>query len=205
MRLDTGFRPSKDGFGFANTWRDALLGIFKSRGRCGGMVFAALDAFAADRPLASEAAANDLPPHDAELSRLIWRRQVDSVVAPLAVNLLQFARFTYLPTRSSLGIAMATRRELLPLFDALRTGRPVPLGLVSAVGPLKLATNHQVLAYAGDFGEEHVEIQVYDPNYPHRDDVSLVVPFSSAEPVVERVGARRKQWRGLFVEHYCRR
>ena len=205
MRLDTGFRPSKDGFGFANTWRDALLGLFTSRGRCGGMVFAALDAYAAGHPLAGESAAHELPPHDAELSRLIWRRQVDSVVMRLAVNLWKFARFTYLPTLSSLGIATATRRELLPLFDALRTGRPVPLGLVSAVGPMKLATNHQVLAYAADFGEKHVEIQIYDPNYPRRDDVTLVVPFTTAEPVVERVGARHKVWRGLFVEHYCRR
>lgn len=205
MRLDTGFRPSKDGFGFANTWRDALLGFFKSRGRCGGMVFAALDAFAAGHPLVGEATSPHLPSHDAELSRLIWRRQVDSVLMRLAVNLWQFARFTYLPTRSTLGIATATRRELLPLFDALRSGRPVPLGLVSAVGPMKLATNHQVLAYAADFGDKAVEIHIYDPNYPRRDDVTLTVPFAPAEPVIERVGARRKMWRGLFVEHYCRK
>lgn len=202
MRLDTGFRPSKDGFGFANTWRDALLGLFTSRGRCGGMVFAALDTFSAQRPLPDHAISRELPPHDAEISQLIWRRQVDSVVRRLATNLWQFARFTYLPTASSLGIASATRRGLLPLFDALRSGRPVPLGLVSAIGPTRLATNHQVLAYAAEFGDQRVEIDIYDPNHPRRDDVTLVVPMSRDEPVIEYVGNRTKQWRGFFVEHY---
>mgnify|MGYP001110652284 CR=1 FL=1 len=41
MELDTGFRPSDDGFGFANTWHDMLFGVIASRGRCGGMVMTA--------------------------------------------------------------------------------------------------------------------------------------------------------------------
>lgn len=202
MRLDTGFRPSKDGFGFANTWRDALLGAFASRGRCGGMVFAALDAFAAGRPLPPGAASSDLPLHGAPLSQVIWKRQVDSVLGGLGENLLQFVRFTYMPSGSPPGIASATRCELVTLFDALRSGRPVPLGLVSAIGPTRLAANHQVLAYAAEFGESRVEIWVYDPNHPRRDDIVIAVPFALAEPVVERIGSKRILWRGLFVERY---
>lgn len=205
MKFDTGFRPSAHGFGFSNSWRDLLFGLVPSRGRCGGMVFAALDAFSADAPMPAGSEQPSLPAHDAWLSHLIWRRQVDSVVMRGAANLWQFARFTYLPSANALGIATATRRELLPLFDALRSGRPVPLGLVSAIGPVRLATNHQVLAYAADFGDERVEVRIYDPNHPGRDDVTLTVPLSLTAPVIENVGRNMTLWRGFFVEHYSRR
>ncbi len=203
MLLDTGFRPSKDGFGFPNTWHDTLLGLVASRGRCGGMVYAALDAFVSGTPLPSEAVARTLPAHDAPLSRMIWRRQVESVLVPLGANLWEFARYTYLPSSAPLGIALATRRELLRLFDGLRSGRPLPLGLVSDLGLKHLPSNHQVLAYAAEFGEGRVIVRVYDPNHPLRDDVVLEVPLALDLPVTERVGDRVRIWRGLFVERYA--
>lgn len=202
MRLDTGFRPSKHGFGFANTWRDVLFGVVASRGRCGGMVFAALDAFLADRALPPEALASTLPEHGSALGRAIWERQVGSVVMRLGSNLWQFARFTYLPSAAPLGIATATRRELLRLFDALRAGVPVPLGLVSVVNSKRLVANHQVLAFAAEFGEGSVRISVYDPNYPKRDDIVLVVRLETNQRVTEHIGGRTKQWRGFFIERY---
>lgn len=205
MELDTGFRPSKHGFGFPNTWKDTLLGVIASRGRCGGMVFAALDAFIADEPLGPEALGRELPPHDSPAARAIWRRQVESVVAGTGVNLVEFARFTYLPSASPLGIGVATRRELLTLFDMLRSGRPAPLGMVSGMTLKHLARNHQVLAYAADFGEQRAAVRIYDPNHPRRDDVVLDVPLDPTEPVVERYGQRVKVWRGFFIERYTPR
>lgn len=205
MQLDTGFRPSEHGFGFANRWRDRVFGVIESPGRCGGMVFASLDAFAIEASLPAEAQRSSLPEYDAPIAGAILRRQFDSVLMRLGANLWQFVRFTWVPSDSSIGIGAATRRELLPLFDALRSGRPVPLGLVNSLKPFRLAANHQVLAYAADFGEREVVIRIYDPNYPKRDDVVLVVPMSSSEPVVERIGARTKVWRGFFIEHYAPR
>lgn len=202
MQLDTGFRPSVHGFGFPNTWKDTLAGVIPSRGRCGGMVFAALDAFAAGRSLGPEAMARALPAHDSPLARAIFQRQFDSVVVGLGGNLAEFVRFTYLPAASLFGIGVATRRELLALFDALRSGRPVPLGMVSGLSLPRVTTNHQVLAYAADFGDERAIVRVYDPNHPRRDDVVLDVPMDAAEPVVERVGDRVKVWRGFFIERY---
>jgi hypothetical protein len=202
MQLDTGFRPSAHGFGFPNTWKDTLAGVIPSRGRCGGMVFAALDAFAAGKPLGPEALARTLPAHDSPLARAIFQRQLDSVVVGLGGNLAEFVRFTYLPSESPLGIGIATRRELLALFDALRSGRPVPLGMVSGISLPHITTNHQVLAYAADFADERVIVHVYDPNHPRRDDVVLDVPMDGAEPVVERIGSRVKVWRGFFIERY---
>lgn len=202
MELDTGFRPSEHGFAFPNTWHDMLFGVVASRGRCGGMVFAALDAFAADVSLPASSAATTLPTHDSELARWIWRRQLDSVLMPPGENMLKFARFTYLPAAHPLGVGPAARRDLLLLFDLLRSGRPAPLGLVGTLGLPHIARNHQVLAYAAEFGERDVIVRVYDPNYPRRDDVVLVVPVDRAEPITERAGNGTRTWRGLFVEDY---
>lgn len=202
MKLDTGFRPSSHGYGFPNMWKDTLLGVVTSRGRCGGMVFGALDHFTAGVALPPDARMRTLPAYDSALALHIWRRQVDSVVAGGGTNMVRFVALTYLPTSVRHGVALVTRQELLPLFDLLRSGRPAPLGLVSAVGLTQLARNHQVLAYAATFGSEVVRISVYDPNHPLRDDVVIDVPLEVAQPVVERIGSRVKVWRGLFVEHY---
>ncbi len=202
MELDTGFRPSHDGFAFANTWRDVVLGVVASRGRCGGMVFAALDAFVAEAPLPQGSRERVLPEHDSPLARWIWRRQLDSVMLLPGANVARFTRFTYLPSGNPLGVAAATRRSLLTLFDLLRSGRPVPLGLVSGLGFPHIARNHQVLAYAADFREDDVLVRIYDPNHPLRDDVVLKVPLELSAAIEERVGGKPKTWRGLFVEDY---
>jgi hypothetical protein len=202
MELDTGFRPSRHGFGFPNTWKDTLLGVIASRGRCGGMVFAALDAFLAEVPLDAAARARELPPHDSPLAKAIWRRQVQSVLDGAGVNIAEMARYTYLPAASPLGIGLATRRELLVLFDMVRSGRPAPLGMVSGMTLKHLARNHQVLAYAASFGEGHVTVRIYDPNHPLRDDVTLLVPLDPQQPVVEHIGQRVRVWRGFFIERY---
>jgi len=214
MLIDTGFRPSVHGFAFRNAWHDTLLGVFTSRGRCGGMVFLALDRFMADSdPKTPSATAEmlpaaprgvqEMPPHDSPLARRIWRRQVDSVLGGLGVNLWRFALLTYLPTHAALGAARSARSELDGMLRELAAGRPVPLGLVSALGFPHLARNHQVLAYAAETCEDCVRLRVYDPNHPMRDDVTLTVPFDVREPVIEHVGARVLRWRGLFAERYA--
>ena len=200
-RLDTGFRPTRHGFPFANTWRDTVLGLIASRGRCGGMVFAALDYFDVGEPIEGAGRPADLPAHDSPIARLIWRRQLASIVNRLGSNLWRFALLTYLPSRAPGGIGATTQREIAPLLETLAAGRPVPLGLVSALSLRHLARNHQVLAYGAEVGERGILIRLYDPNFPRRDDIMLEVPLDGG-PVVERAGARRIAWRGFFVERY---
>jgi hypothetical protein len=64
----------------------------------------------------------------------------------------------------------------------LDAGHPVPLGLIkvksSDVGDL--GKNHQVLAYGYDLDGTDLTIYVYDPNYPDRDDIRLLL--SIAQP-----------------------
>lgn len=202
MDLDTGFRPSRHGFGFANSWRDLLLGMVPSRGRCGGMVFAALDSYLAGHHLPDEGRGTTLPPYASPLARAIWKRQVDSVVVALGENMWRFMRFTYLPSTNVRGISVATRQELLPLFDLMRSGLPVPLGLVSGIGLTQLARNHQVLAYGADFEESRALVYVYDPNHPRRDDVVLEISMNPRAGILEHIGARTRPWRGAFIERY---
>lgn len=201
LRLDTGFRPTRHGFPFANTWRDTIFGVIASRGRCGGMVFAALDYFDAGEPIEGAGRPADLPAHDSPIARLIWRRQLASIANQLGGNLWRFALLTYLPSGAPRGIAATTQRELAPLLEMLAAGRPAPLGMVSALSVRHLARNHQVLAYGAEIGESGVLIRIYDPNFPRRDDIMLEVLFGGG-PVIERAGSRRISWRGFFVERY---
>lgn len=204
MEFDTGFRPSRNGFAFANAWRDLIFGVVASRGRCGGTVFAALDYYESGKPLPAAAMQKTLPPHGSVLARFIWRRQIASVMTHGGDNLRRFAQYTYLPSVAAGGISEATLRDSLVLFDRLRAGSPVPLGLVSAIGLAHLPRNHQVLAYAAEFTDERVLVRVYDPNYPRRDDVTLDMPLKKGAPLVEHIGVSIKVWRGMFVERRSR-
>lgn len=202
MHMDTGFRPSKHGFGFPNTWHDLVLGVFTSRGRCGGMVFAALDRFVAGVRLTAAEQAPALPEYRSPLARSIWRRQVESIVTRLGSNLGRFALLTYVPSHAPGGTATTTRSELPRVLAVLEAGQPVPLGLISGLTLQHLARNHQVLAYAADVEGGRARIRIYDPNFPFRDDVVLEVPIAGTGPVTERAGTRTIPWRGLFAERY---
>lgn len=198
--FDTGLRPSAHGFGFANTWRDVLLGAVPVRGRCGGMAFAVLDYFDAGETIPE---GRELPAYDSPLARLIWRRQMESVFAGLGYNMWRFVQMTYRPTTGARGVAALTRREIGRVLDHLAAGRPVPLGLINAFDLKHLGRNHQVLAYAAELTPTHVLLRIYDPNFPLRDDVVLQISRIEPGPVTEFVGERAVQWRGMFAEKYA--
>lgn len=202
LTLDTGFRPSVHGFGFPNRWHDTLLGVVPSRGRCGGMVYVALDHFLAGEALPPRARDREMPAYDLHLAHRIWIRQLASVVAGRGANAARFLAYTLMPDGAPGGVARESRRALVPLFDGLAAGRPVPLGLIDGPGPVRPGRNHQVLAYAATFTEATAVIRIYDPNLPLRDDVSLEVSIGSHELLLERAGRYERVWRGLFVERY---
>ena len=120
----------------------------------------------------------------------------------LGSNLWRFVVLTYLPSHAPGGTASTRQSELPRVLAALEMGQPVPLGLVSGLSVRHLAQNHQVLAYAADVEGGLARIRIYDPNFPHRDDVVLEVPVAGMGPVVERAGARTIPWRGFFTERY---
>jgi hypothetical protein len=149
----------------------------------------------------------ELPERDSALGRYVWRRQVDSLADGLGQNMRGFVKMSYAPRTGPIGSATLTRsRELSNVLVALAAGRPVPLGLI-ALHPLRgIGLNHQVVACGAQRSAEGLEIHVYDPNLPRRDDVSLFVTWEGDDAIVERRGERQvAEWRALFVERYVPR
>jgi hypothetical protein len=177
-----GFLPSRFGFRFANQWpshpaRTLGVGPLRipigdtGRGLCGGMAFAARDRF--ER---GENAPPDLaPPKPGEA---LFREIVDRQFA-------SFGRLFAVPLRFWLaaagGQARRDRETVRDAWPAIRSaidkGEPPMVGLLRLAGwnPLALGLGHQVVAYRYEETATRVEIWIYDPNHPGRDDVTLVV------------------------------
>jgi hypothetical protein len=219
------FLPSRDGFGFTNSWpaQPALtvgtpfgrlkLGNAKG-GFCGGMVFAALDYwYAGLSPPAARPDAGD------PLYRYVVRRLIESWRSP--AGLARYYRWMSLPDgdreRHLLGRPVVTRRGLAwrtitvhwPRVRAdLDGGTPSPLGVVTVASPnpAALRFNHQVLAYGYQVSGDTVTLRVYDPNQGGDDGTFL--RFDTAEPakattIAHNLGLRRPV-RGFFRTTYTR-
>jgi hypothetical protein len=185
-----GFLPSTHGFHFANAWPHGptvrfgpldprIVGVGDAAdGLCGGMVYTAADLFAAGIPVPPdrEPFANGSPRFKA-----IVRRQVQSLVwmtVPVRYWL-----------RSALGgsfggdRAKATLEREWPKAKAeLDAGRPVLIGLIRVVSPnpWQLTRDHQVMAYGYAEDGRGVTLDLYDPNWPDRDDVTITIHLDPA-------------------------
>jgi hypothetical protein len=200
------FRPSRHGFAFANSWPTApaisirtpagRLGIGNAaRGLCGGMVFAALDYWQADRkPPAGQ------PTPGAPLYRFIVRRLLQSWRLPGGV-----VRY-YLGMLATDGdLAGSTITRQWPQVKArLDRGQPATLGVVTvaSANPLLLGHNHQVLAYCYAEVDAEVTLLVYDPN--SGPDDAVAVRFRAAPPTGPFTHNIAVGWpvRGFFLTRY---
>ncbi len=175
----TGFIPSADAFEFDNSWPAApavqlrRIGIGNAaNGLCGGMVFAALDYWDADREPPTTR-----PEPGSPLYRFIVRRLVASWHLPGGV-----ARYYRWMTRPDADLARRTLTRHWPrVLAGLNDGVPAPLGVVTVAGrnPLRLGANHQVLAYAYTAESSAVTLRVYDPNRGADDDVTISFPATA--------------------------
>jgi hypothetical protein len=177
-----GFRPSRNGFHFANHWPSVpafLLGFGMvrlgigdaGRGLCGGMAFAVRDRLERDELPPMD---RTPPPSGTPLFDEIARRQLDSfdrlVVAPW--------RFWRASGSSQTARDRATVSHAWPAIRAeLDAGRLAMVGLVRNAGwnPLDIGMGHQVAAYRYEEAREHLTIGIYDPNHPDDDAVELVL------------------------------
>jgi hypothetical protein len=199
------FRPSRHGFAFANSWPPApaisirtpagRIGIGNAAlGLCGGMVFAALDYWQADRePPASQ------PTPGAPLYRFIVRRLLQSWRLPAGV-----VRY-YLGMLATDGeLASRTIARQWPRVKALLDrGQPATLGVVTvdSANPFQLGHNHQVLAYAYHQADAEVTLLVYDPNSGPDDAVAIRFSTAPAGPFSHNIAVN---WpvRGFFLTRY---
>ena len=115
----------------------------------------------------------EAPPNGSPLFRVIVRRQVVS---------LDWLRT---PVRfwlaGAVGRSRAGRHSRIvewPLIRAdIDAGRLSMVGLVrrATISPFDLTQNHQVLAYAYEVAADTVSLRIYDPNWPGRDDVAIIL------------------------------
>lgn len=211
-----GFRPSSHGFHFVNTFSGSPfgsgLGLLPSHyGLCGGMSLAAADHYVA----ACEVPAIATPPQaGSRWHRYLWKRQAQSM-GLLGWRAARFVQWMALPDDTADGTQARTARHFGITRERLERGDPAPLGLVFTRlrdGGLPWH-NHQVLAYGLTEREGGViDIAIYDPNFPHRDDVVIRmtpvgVDAGVAGYACERVvpGRRASKVRGFFPMGYVRR
>jgi hypothetical protein len=186
------FLPSTHGFKFQNSFSGYFLpfstpAFLSSRkvssqyGLCGGMCAAAYDFALAGRPIPSSL---DVPKTGTRLQRYLYRRQMDSL-GGLGQQVVKVAQWTTLPDDTPMGTQRRTADEFGQLRRKLDNKNPLVLALIyehaTSLGELSkvIFNNHQVLAYAYQQGAASgYIINVYDPNLPCRDDVTIL-----AEPV----------------------
>ena len=175
--MDLGFRPSRDGFRFGNSWpRGApvtLAGLPLGRvhgGLCGGMAYAAREAWLAGRPLPDDRVA----PARGPLADRLWRAQLASLRLPLGP--LRYLWFQ-LPPADRRRRRLTLTRGLPGLRAALAAGTPALVGLVRVVSwdPRQVVQHHVVLGYGLTETAAGAEVAVYDPNHPGDDTVRLLV------------------------------
>lgn len=220
--MPTAFRPSTHGFRFANCFPSGTPVITvptpfgripignAAGGLCGGMVYAALDAFFSGTPVPQADAAGP------ELIARLGRRLIESWDLPFGVlryydwQRRRLADRTFAGVTVEAGLTSLTLLEWPKLRTALDAGRPVPLGLVNAdsLSPRAAAENHQVLAWGYEWDEPSgdLTVNVYDPNHPLRDDLALRWT-TAADPAVGlavRHTNEKRPVRGFFVSEYRR-
>jgi len=176
------FLPSTHGLRFANHFPPGptvrfgpidprRIGIGDaSAGLCGGMVWFVRERFAAGQsiPNDTEAPANGSPLFRALVNRQV--RSLDWLRTPL--------RFWWM---GAIGLDRAVRRMNAVEWPRIRAdidaGRLTRIGLVRHRGlnPRSMTQSHQVVAYAYAVDGDEVTLRIYDPNWPGRDDVSMVL------------------------------
>lgn len=224
------FTPSKHGFKFVNRFSGypfpftipqlpGLPDVPKGYGLCGGMSSAAADFLLSGRnfpPIAS------VPEAASSMHQYLFRRQIDSF-GRLGEAVLKVARWTALPDGGKRGTFQRSYEEFRKVRARLDKSEPVVLALIydRANSPVEIIqniwNNHQVLAF--DYLKDsarNATINVYDPNYPGRDDVRLVAervfvphnpgnekPGSWGFRTVQKAGEQVvREVRGFFMMRY---
>jgi len=184
------FTPSEHGFNFANVFKISSLGIrfpflpkfAKTFGLCGGMSLTAADFYFHNKKLPTFKAV----PQSGTMFKHLFARQIESFGA----NFKYLGKFfKWWMLYSTLQTQQDTLKEWSKLRKRLDAGKPTVLGLVyvdASTG--KLWDNHQVLAYDYEQASNTLlYINIYDPNYPKRDDVYIKAELNTAQTINKNI------------------
>jgi hypothetical protein len=177
-----GFLPSTHGLHFANHFPPGptvrlgpldprLVGIGDaSAGLCGGLAWYARERFEAGRPVPPDTRP---PANGSPLFVALVRRQVRSLDWPRTPLAFWWS--------AAFGAERTARRsreiEWPRIRATLDRSRLAMVGLIRHRGlnPMHLTRSHQVLGYGYEVEGETVTLRLYDPNWPDRDDVEVVM------------------------------
>ena len=211
------FDPKEHGFHFPNKFVNRVAtipgyGDVPTRGRCGGMAYAALDYYFAGIPIPSYTGANfapsRVPPDSHWLADYIYIRLMNSFFTPAASKFIEWTKQSDHETWFLKGVARWTKEEEFPkLRQRIDSGTPVALGLVGATQLANIGNkNHQVVAYGYDFAPDtgFMRVYVYDNNSPDQEVTLTSTPGNphwdaSNDYDIDDVPP---PWRGFFVHDY---
>lgn len=220
-KVMTAFDPKKHGFHFSNSFVNVVIpqltGSIVTKGRCGGMAFAALDYYYAKLPVPTHRGSNsstkresdfgngEIPPDGTRLADYIYRRLFDSFL----LNGIKFLSWTQKLDHFTLvygnGVTKLTKEEEFPkLIQQLANG-PVALGLIKAEHIKDIGKNHQVVAYGAELDKASgtMTVYIYDNNAPDQ-TVTLTSDPSDPHFISSLTDANSNHfcYRGWFVEDY---
>ncbi len=218
MTNQAGFLPSTHGFHFGNAFQHGaavitawvpLLGDVPlgdaGGGMCGGMVFAALDFFHEGRLPPPD---TTVPPPGSPLFAYLARRLIDSFNGPRGIN--KYISWMRLPNESGLFKSIhwhIINHEWPAIKNDLDNGQPCPLGLLRmrSLNPFDAAKNHQVLATGYELNDAtgDLQIAVYDPNWPDRDDLALSLNITGPDNLARVSYSGDMAGRGFFRSKYA--
>lgn len=181
MTAVPGFIPSTNGLHFANRFPSGPTAMFgpidprwfgigdASAGLCGGMAWYVRERFEGGLPIPID---TDPPANGSPLFQAMVRRQVQSLDwlrTPL--------RFWWVAAFGPERTVARTRDHEAPRTQAtIDTGHLAMVGLIrhQGINPFRLTESHQALAYSAESSRDASTFGIYDPNWPGRDDVTIV-------------------------------
>lgn len=197
------FVPHRDGFHFANRFVNHV-GPITTEGRCGGMVYAALDYYLTGIPVPSHVAADfgpaGVPPDGNRLADYIYNRLMNSILNWSAGRFVSWGMFW---NSNQTCVGWSLHDEFNHLKARIDHNQLTPLGLVTRSGGI--GASHQVLAYGYDYDASgHPLVYLWDNNCP---DVECVLrPNAACDGIDEFDTATDpgltnpfETWKGYFV------
>ena len=171
-------------------------------GLCGGMSFVVRDLFEAhvDPPPDTQPPANGSPRF-----RALVRRQIESLDW-LRVPLRFYDLGAFRPFGQRRSAADVTLADEWPkIRTEIDAGRLAIVGLIRAksANPFKLSANHQVVAYGYHAEPESIALELYDPNWPDRDDVEARLFLAEGRPL-RLESSTGEPLLGFFMTRYSR-
>ena len=204
----TNFTPLKHGFHFGNNFINKIIstsfGKMETKGRCGGMAFAALDYYSSGISIPAHESKDfpngKFPPDGSLLADYIYERTINSLFTLHSFKFFDWTLQKYNPNSIRKSVSYKTKIEEFPkLKNSIDEGEPVVIGLIGARKASEITHNHQVVVYGYDFDDKtnYMTLYIYDSNHP---DIEVIIESGCTDCNFR--SSTGQEWRGFFIQDY---